>query len=169
MDLKEQLLAEMSRRNVDYIAHYIGSDPTLFEELMQLVFNGKPPLSLRAAWAVSVVTDKYPELLKPYLKKIVDRFETLEHSGVRRLLLRYFASITIPETLQGKLYDFCYQCLVSRSEPPAVKVHAMQILFNIAQAEPDLKKELKLVIEELSNHESAAIKSRSRQILQRLS
>jgi hypothetical protein len=168
MNLSEQLLAEMSRRNVDYIARYIGNDPRLFRDLITLIFSGNPPLPLRASWVATTITDKYPELLKPYLKKIVTNLEKFNHSGIRRNLLRYLAEIEIPVAWEGNLYDICYNYLLSRTEPPAVKVYSMQILFNIAQKEPDLKKELRLVIEELINHESAAIKSRSRQLIAKL-
>jgi hypothetical protein len=168
MDITEQLLVEISLRNKNYIAHYVGNDPVLFKELISLVFTGKPPLPMRASWVISGVTDKYPELLKPYLKKIVDNIEKFDHPGTRRNLLRYIAMIQVPESLQGKLFDICYQLLKSRYEPPAVKVHSMQILYNIAKKEPDLKREIRLLIEELTNHESAAIKSRSRQLMSKL-
>ena len=165
MDLSEQLLLEMSRRNVDYIAHYIGKDEQLFKNLVTLVFSGKPPLPMRASWVITVVTDKYPYLLKPYLKKIISQLEKFDHPGIKRNLLRYMSENEIPSSAKGKLYYICYQWLLSLNEPPAVKVYCMQILFNIADKEPDLKRELQLVLENFINHESAAIKSRSRQLI----
>lgn len=168
MDLSEQLLVDMSLRNVDYIAHHIGNDPLLFKDLAMLIFTGIDPIPLRASWVATKVTDKYPELFKPYLNKIVSHLEKFDHPGIRRNLLRYVAEIEIPDSLEGKLYDICHNYLISRTEPPGVKVHCMQILFNIAQKEPDLKNELRLILEELVNHESAAIKSRSKHLISRL-
>lgn len=168
MDIAEQLSAELSRRNTDYIANYIGNDPELFKQLMNLVFEGKTPLPLRAAWVVSAVTDKYPKLFNPYLKQVIDRIKTFEHPGIRRNLLRYLSGIELPEEYQGKLFDVCYQYLLSRHEPSAIKVHAMQILANTANYQPDLKHELKLIFEELITHESAAIRSRSKQLIKKL-
>jgi hypothetical protein len=168
MNISEQLLAEISRRNTDYIKHYIGNDPKLFKELLDIMFDSPPPLPHRASWVVTAITDKYPELLKPHLKKIIAHIEQFGHSGIRRNLLRSIAVFDIPKPLQGKLFDMCHRWLHSRFEPPAVKVHCMQILYNISNSEPDLKKELKLIFEELTDHESAAIKSRSKQLLQKL-
>jgi len=168
MNLSDQLMAEMSRRNVDYIAHCIGNNPKLFGNLVSHIFSGKSPLPLRASWVATAIADKYPDLLKPYLKKVIRHLDSFDHSGIRRNLLRYIAETEIPSSLEGKLYDICFKFLISRTEPPAVKVHSMQILFNITQKEPDLKKELRLVLEELINHDSAAIKSRSRQLLAKL-
>ena len=168
MDFSDQLMAEMSRRNADYIAHLIGNDPKLFKDLLELVFSGKAPLPLRASWVITIITEKHPELLKPYIKKIISRIEKFEHPGIRRNLLRYLSENEVPSSILGKLYDICYQLLLSRTEPVAVKVYSMQILFNIAEKEPDFKNELRLIIEELTDHESAAIKSRSRQLMAKL-
>ena len=168
MNISDQLKAEISRKNTDYIAQYVGNNPELFNQLIDILFNGSSPLPHRASWVVTTISDRYPELVRPYLKKMVSHIEKFDHSGIRRNLLRYIAEENIPKALQGKLYDVCYGWLHSRSEPPAVKVHCMQILFNISEQEPDLRKELKLIIEELTEHESAAIKSRSRQLMRKL-
>lgn len=168
MNLAEQLKLEISRRNTDYAASYIGSDPERFKELIELVFTGEPPLPQRAAWVVTAVCDKYPEMLTPYLNKVISKIEKFEHPGTRRSLLRYLAEIEIPEHQQGKLFDVCYKWLLSKNEPPAVKVHSMQILVNIARTQPELLREVKLIIEELTDDESAAIRARSRNILAKI-
>ena len=167
-NIQEQLLVEISRNNTNYIAKIIGNDASLFDKLVNLVFKGSSPIPLRAAWVVSTVTDVYPELLTPYVEKIINTLEMFDHTGICRNLLRQLAECKIPDDLQGKLYDICYTWLLSRHQPPAVKVHCMQILFNIAQLEPDLKPELKLILEELTGHDSAAIKSRSRQLMMKM-
>jgi hypothetical protein len=166
MDIKEQLLVEISKINTNYIASYIKNDPKLFKELMTYVFEGERPLPLRAAWVASVITDEYPEMLTPYLDKLFAELKNFSHSGVRRMFLRYLATITIPEQYQGLLFDDCYTWLLSKDEPPAVKVHSMQILLNISRNEPDLLRELKLVLEELTNHDSAGIQSRAKYLVE---
>jgi hypothetical protein len=168
MNISERLLAELSRKNTDYIAHYIGSDQQKFEELMELLFNGTPPIPQRAAWVVSTIADKYPQLCIPYLQRIIVRLEDFEHTGIHRCLLRFLAETDIPEPLQGQLYDICYKWLVNKHTPIAVKVHCMQILYNIAENEPDLQHELRLIVEELTHHESPAILSRSRYLMGKL-
>lgn len=168
MDIKEQLLVELSRVNANYIANYVGTDPDKFRELIQFVFENKPLLPERASWVVTNITDTHPEMLKPYLKQIISKIQTFKHHGTRRNMLRSLANANIPEVFHGKLFDNCYQWLLSKDELPAVKVHSMQILYNIARKEPDLLRELQLVIEELTDHESAAIRARSIMLLEKL-
>jgi hypothetical protein len=167
-DLIEQLSGELSRRNIDYIAHWVGNDTEKFRQLTEILFNEKPAMQMRAAWAISAVCDKFPGLFNPYTHKIISNITKFNHTGTRRLLLRHLATIEIPERHQGKLYDNCFNWLLSKDEPPAVKVHCMQILVNIAAKLPDLKREIRLVIEELTDHESPAIRSRSKELIKSL-
>jgi len=168
MNITEQLFVENSRRNTEFIAAYIGNDTGLFSELMEQVFKGYPPLPLRASWVVCVVTDRFPALLNPYLTIFIDNLMSFEHTGIHRNVIRQLAKSDIPETHLGILFDHCYTWLLARNEPPAVKVHCMQVLFNIAKKEPDLQQELRLIFEELTTHESAAIRSRSSHLLTKL-
>jgi hypothetical protein len=168
MDIKEQLLVEISRINSDYIAAYINRDPKLFKELMDLVFESKHPIPMRASWVASIISDAYPDLLLPYVPKIISQLKNFDHTGVRRNFLRYLATIDIPESIAGGLFDDCYNWLLSRDAPPAVKVHSMQIIYNISRNEPDLLKELSLILDELKHHESAAIRSRSNEIRKKI-
>ncbi len=76
-------------------------------------------------------------------------------------------NITIPEALQGTLANLCFEFLAG-SETVAVKVYAMSILANLTQVEPDLKNELKLLIEEQLPYATPAFLSRSHKVLQLL-
>ena len=67
------------------------------------------------------------------------------------------------------LFNFCFEVFTNSTEPVAVRVHAMQILFNIAQKEPDFTGELINLIEnEIELHGSAGIASRGRKLLLKL-
>ena len=68
----------------------------------------------------------------------------------------------------GQLVDLCFERMLSGTVPVAIKVHCMEILFNIVKAEPDLKGELRLAIESRMNQETAGFRSRGRKILKQL-
>jgi len=74
-----------------------------------------------------------------------------------------------PEKDLAVLLDFCIQEFTNGSEPVAVRVHAMQILFNISQKEPDFAGELiGLIEQEIEFHGSAGISSRGLKLLKKL-
>ncbi len=77
-------------------------------------------------------------------------------------------NIEIPNKLQGLAATVCFQLLASQQEPVAVKVFSMTVLANITKVEPDLKDELRVLINEQMELESAAFKSRGNRILKML-
>ena len=81
-----------------------------------------------------------------------------------RLLCRY----DIPEDDQGLLVDLCFSYMVSELYPVAVKVHAMQIIYNHTLIYPELKDELITVIEDQVENNTVGFKSRGRRIIRQL-
>lgn len=169
MNIEQQLMAELSRRNTDRIAAEIGDDAEKFEELMRFVFSRSAKLSMRAAWVMSSITDRHPAMLAPYLTELVDRMDEFEHPGTRRNIMRYFSEQKeIPEALQGTLYDMCWKWMISVQTPIAIRAYSMRILYQISLAFPELQHELLLVLSELNEAEMPAIKSVARQIRKKL-
>lgn len=80
------------------------------------------------------------------------------------MLCRY----EIPEEQQGVLIDLCFKYMVSELYPVAVKVHAMQIIYNHVLLYPELKEELVTVIEDQMANNSVGFKSRGQRILRQL-
>lgn len=167
MDIKAALLQEHSKTQAQRIAAYIGSDPERFNELMDLFLKGEYRVTQRAAWVLFFCTANYPELTQPYLSPLVSNLEQHVPDAVKRNTLRHLQHISIPANLQGQLATVCFNILTG-SEPVAIKVFAMTVLANLAQSEPDLGQELKIIIQDQLPHASAAFKARSRIILQQL-
>jgi len=75
----------------------------------------------------------------------------------------------LPLAQLGFLTDFCIGVFTSAKVPVAVRVHAMQVLYNITEIQPELKTEILLIIEhEMENHFSAGILSRGNKIANKL-
>jgi hypothetical protein len=164
--LTEMILAGNSRFNTDLVAAHIGSDEVLFGELIYLMHNGQPPIAQRAAWIMTAVTDKYPWLIQPYINGIVERMHSCCHPGIVRSVLRQFCQLDFSEEIAGEIFEMSYKLLNDTKQPVAIRVYAMQILFNISEKEPDLKNELKLVLENLLDDiASAGIASRAGKLL----
>ncbi len=168
MNLKEQLLKEHSRNNTDYITRFIRNSPAKFKQIIEIIYNAEPPLPQRAAWLLAIVNALHPELLTPYLAKFINTIKEFEVDAVRRNMMVVLASQTIPEDLQAKLIDTCFELIDLPQEKVVVKVHAMQAIANIAKIHPELTGELNLVIEEQLPHSSAAFKARARMIMKEL-
>ena len=168
MDLKAIVLEEHSKVQTMRIVHYIGNDPNRFEELMELYFDENNRISQRASWPVGYCAVAHPELIYPYLKKMVAQLELPVHNAIKRNTIRILAEVDLPEDLLGEVADLCFRFLDDPKEAIATRVFSMSVCFNITKREPELANELKIILEDHFPHGSAGFKARAKRILKEL-
>jgi hypothetical protein len=168
MNIREALKEEHSRRQTMKIVKYIGKDAKKFKELMNLFFNDEYRIVQRSAWAVNCCASAHPELIRPYIGKMIDYLQKPVHDAVRRNTVRILQFIDIPKNLTGKAATVCFDLLQSKNEPVAVKVFSMTVLGNLCKTEPGLRNELRLIIEAQLPYSTAGFLSRAKKILKEL-
>ena len=90
MNIRDEILKEHSRKQSEKVANYIGSDRKRFDELMSLFLGNTYRVTQRAAWIVSICAERNPELIQPFLSKMVKMLEGKVHDAVKRNSLRIF-------------------------------------------------------------------------------
>ncbi|MFY0626630.1 MAG: hypothetical protein JXR07_10055 [Reichenbachiella sp.] len=168
MNLKTELAKPRSTNQVRKIAAFIGSDPDLFHELMEVFFGTEHRQTQLAAHIMSHCFDNFKELIEPYIPQLIENLTANPEVSIKRNTVRILQDQDIPEEYQGQLYDSCFQYLVSSNEPIAVKAFSMTIAANMASIYPELKNELKPVIEEQILYGSPGLKSRGKKTLKHL-
>ncbi len=162
-------MAEHSKAMAESIAIDVDGDEEKFARLMDVYLCDEDSLlTQRAAWPVRKVFDQTPHLLLPYLSRMIEMLDEDHHMAVRRNNLSILAAINLPEPFWDNLYVTCFQILENPQIPIAIRVHAMQVLANIAQNIPDLIPELRLVIESHLTVGSPGFKSSAKKILAHL-
>ena len=158
-----------SWENLALLVRYIADYPEHLDVIMTKALDDSQPENWRAVWMVDKINDKYPELVISHLPAMTSFLLTTQNSSKKRHILKLLSLHQIPEENMALLLNFCIAEFTNATEPVAVRVHAMQILFNIAQKEPDFSGELKELIEhEIEHHGSAGIASRGRKLLKKL-
>ena len=168
MNIEQELLQEHSKAQALRIAGFIDGDPEKFAELMGFYLNSGYRTTQRAAMAVSICTDRHPELIYPYLDKLITNLKKPAHDAIKRNTVRILQNIEIPERLWGEVWDLCYDFLTDGRQPVAVRAFSMTVLFNLVKKLPGLKNELKIAIEDQMPYGSAGIISRGGKILMKL-
>lgn len=161
----------MSMPEAEWIAASAIENPAIFLKLYEYSFSSDNHLSFRASWTLSKVCDKYPEMIYPYLPKIVDSLGKIDNESTLRSFLRIL-SLCDPEKVnsrqQGLLADFCFNRLNSGFSAIAVKAYSMEILYKLTLRYPELANELSTSIRLLMEDGSAGIKARGQMILRKL-
>ena len=167
MQFKELFANETSRANTDYVKDIIYQKPELYQELFELVLENEEPYSRRAIWVFDSCDEEIPGVAIPFLPRLIDNLEKFEHDGLKRHSLRILSRHVIPEKQTVVVLNFCFKML-TLFEAAAIKVHAMQILYEISQKEPDLKPELISAIEMAIQEGTAGVKNRGDKMLKKL-
>ncbi len=147
MDFEAILSTFPGKDAAELIAKEIAREPKHMSKLWEFAI-GTHDKAWRATWLMDKVYDVAPELIRPYIPIMIELIPSLKCESKQRQLLKLISCEPIPKNVSGEFINCCFDYLISSSTAVAVKVHAMQILFNFAQQEPDLKNELALVIEE---------------------
>jgi hypothetical protein len=169
MDILQSLKKEHSKKQTDRIVNYIGADKAKFGVLIGLFFKGEYRITQRAAWPLSNCVRNHPELIGPYFKSLLDNLQRKDiHVAVVRNTVRLLQDVTIPKKHQGRVMSICFDFIQSPGTPIAVKAFSLTILSNLATDYPDIRSELKLIIEEQWEYSTAAFRSRAKKILSKL-
>jgi hypothetical protein len=168
MDIKAQLLSELSRANIDYTVHVLGNEPAYFKNLVDFIFNEPDPLPMRASWVIEGITVEYPGLILPYLGMLIRNLRRYSHPGTRRNLLKIFSRMDIPEKYHGILLDVCFDWLADEDINVAEKVFSMQIIANHLVIYPELTNEFLEVLNDQLPKNSPGFASRARLIKKEL-
>src|SRR5262252_9960169 len=166
MDIRQALMAIRSKRQATAIVEFIGDDVRRFAELMKFLFAGERRLTQCAAGVMGYCVERRPELIRPYLPKLLDCLERDDmHNAVKRNIARLLQYVEIPRRLAGKVYSHCVDLVDDADEPVAVRAFALTVAARIAKSEPDLMNELRLVVRKHLPHTTAAFQKRAREVL----
>jgi len=168
MDFKSLLANIPSGIEKELIIREVGNSERQFSSLLNLALNDKDPVGWRAAWILDGAAEVKPGLVPKHIPQIVHKLPSIKSSGTIRSLLRMLCRYNIPEEEQGLLIDLCFKYMVSELYPVAVKVHAMQIIYNHCLLYPELKDELRTVIEDQVSNNSVGFMARGRRIIRQL-
>jgi hypothetical protein len=151
------------------IAEYATSTNETFQELIHCFMSDDPRLAQRAAWSVSWGARKNPDMIQPYVGVLVNQLgRTDVHNAVIRNSLRILEEIEIPEIYHGQVLNTCFDFISKRETAIAIKAFSLTILFNLTRLYPEIKNELKMIVRENIEFETAAFRSRGKKILAKL-
>ncbi len=169
MDLRETILAEHSKKQADKIVKWIGGDQQRFNQLFHLFIHDEYRVVQRAAWPLSFAAIQHPKLIAPHLGKLLKNlFKKGLHDAVKRNSVRLLQYIDIPEKYHGDAMNICFGYIADPQEKAAIKAFSLTVLERLAITYPEIKQELKTIIEDRWDYETAAFRSRAKKILKNL-
>ncbi|MGV3603443.1 MAG: hypothetical protein ACO1N1_19650 [Dyadobacter fermentans] len=171
MNIRNELLADVyqSKQKATQVAMYACTSEEAFRQLMHCFESDEYRLAQRAAYALSIATEERPELIRPYIGVLVSQLKrTGIHDAVVRNSARILQETDIPDEFHGELMNAAFEIIANRQIAIAIRTFCLTILFNLSKIYPEIRKELRVFLEESVEYEQAAFQSRARKILKRI-
>ena len=169
MDLRKTILTEHSKANCNRITQWVGQSQARFDDLFQLFMDDIELIRQRAAWPLSYAVIAHPVLIHKHFGKLLKNLDKPKlHTSVKRNTVRLLEQIDIPKKYQGRVMNACFRFITDSAEAAAVKAFSLTTLQNLSRHYPEIIQELKLIIEVRWDQESAAFRSRAKNILKEL-
>lgn len=158
-----------SWKNLPILVQYIVDHPEYLDVVMSKAMDDSQPEYWRAMWLVDQIHERHPELIQAYLPALIRFLFVTKNTSKKRHLLKIISLFDVANENLAPLLIFCSEVFTNPDEPVAVRVNAMQILYNIAQKEPGFSGELiDMIAFELEFHSSAGIASRGQKLMSKL-
>ena len=150
MNYSVQLLKAHSRANADLVLGHVLKEETRVAALMEAFLEGEYRVVQRSAMVVGDLGRLKPDWLNPWHQRMIAAADPASHPSVSRNVMRYFSELplfAINEKDRGPLLDLAFRLTEDQAEAVAIRVFAMTVVFNFCTLHPELKDELRGIIE----------------------
>ncbi|HBS87890.1 MAG: hypothetical protein A2W91_10760 [Bacteroidetes bacterium GWF2_38_335] len=162
MDLEKQLLADLSKGNVQFVSNVILNDLNLLDKLWNIITSSPAPLPMRAAWTMQQIIEEFPELLNKYYSRLVPQIEKCPDDSTRKVLMKMIILTELKEKHINKLYDICYRYFLDAKRSLAVRAYSLEILYKISLKYPELSNEVLLLLDLITEEDAPALQAKQR-------
>jgi len=166
--LRSKILEVKRQSQASAIAQSIVNHQYEMSELMDCFFSDNWVLCQKTSWPITMVADRAPDMLIPYLPKMIKNLDRPHHDAVVRNTIRTWQVMNIPEDFEGEIYDRCFEYFADPQYAVAIRVFSMTVCGNIAMRHPSLAAEIIPIIEDNWDHSTAAWRGRGKKELKRL-
>ena len=166
MNYRKELEKGQSKTLTTAIVNEVANSQQKMDELMQCFVEGPIRITQYAAWPMSDIAKKHPQMLLKYYPVFINLLNQKDKpDAINRNILRALQFVVVPEEYEGEILDVSFKLLNAAKEPVAVKAFSMNVIYNLTKKYPDIIPELKASIEALLPNGSSGIKSRGNKIL----
>ncbi len=170
-ELQSMVSNMMGIREAEWIAESAIANGEILGKLLDYSFSADKKLAFRASWTLSKVYDKIPEVVVPYLNRLIESLDSIDNESVQRSFLRILSLSDlnpVSSRNQGILADHCFRMLKSGFSAIAIKAYSMEIIYRLTQIYPELANELSATVNMLDGEVPAGVLARARIILKKL-
>jgi hypothetical protein len=173
---KELFLKKISTALSKKQALALSEEPALsVADLINLTLMANHELAFRAAWVLELVAIGEVERFKEHIPQFSEAYIRQKNKSCQRHFTKIFMYLAdgkrdLPDNINlDQLIEITFEWLIDPKTPVAVQCNCMDILFNFKHRSDWLEEELAHQVRFLLKDGSAALQSRGKKLLRKLS
>ncbi|EAZ96361.1 hypothetical protein FBBAL38_03040 [Flavobacteria bacterium BAL38] len=159
------------------LSNYIIRNENLLNDFIEIAFDIKHELHIKAFWSLELVCEKKLKLFIPYIDDFCETFPTLKDDSAIRpatKICMFLAKsnhrkngISLTQEQEHNLIEALIDRLI-QDEKVAAKVYSMKALFVLGKKYDWVHEELKTIIEQDYSNHTAAYQAATRNLLKKI-
>ena len=142
MQTPEEILWKSSKKCCLEAVELANISSEFFNNLLKLSMSNREPFAHRAGWTMVYLAQKYPNRVRPVLRKVASNLDNIEHYSQVASFLRLFDILIFNLEEFGELLDFCLHTIRMPQKREYVKVIALNIILKFGKTYPELIPEI---------------------------
>ncbi|MDH4472619.1 MAG: hypothetical protein QE487_08405 [Fluviicola sp.] len=171
MNLSDQLRLSFkeddSDANLRKWARFISENNVEIEDLIGLLDEDRFT-AMRFLWIMGGLVEIDPEKVAPIVPYFFEKRHTITVPNYDRSLAKFCWLAGIPEEIEGEVTDALFQWILNPKVSTSTKSFAVLALYKQTQKYPDLKLELRMVIEDQLGKNGSSFEKRAGKMLLKL-
>lgn len=165
-EVAQVLEQERDKHTINALVERMARDGFSLGAYFNEIDQREQPVKWYLTWTLSHYFDAYPHAPLATQELIWKALQQTDHKGMLRDYWRMLTCFDVDEEIAGAVYDKALLTCASPVHAVAVRVHAMQVAFNIAKAYPELLEEVLQVLLQLPEEDEKGIISRKNKLIQ---
>ncbi len=151
----------------DEVVEDILKNPTLYKEVFEGMIHDDPRVRMRSADALEKVSQKHPEYLQPFKKRLINEIAKQEQQEIRWHVAQMFSYLELDKKERDKVIQILFT-YIDTSKSNIVKVFSMQTLTDFAQKDNKIKPMILKELKKVMKSGSPAVVNRGKKLVDSL-
>ncbi len=162
--LGASLLADRNDANLKQWAAFIVQNDIALIDIIALI-HAEHPIAMRFSWLLGGLCERDPQRVFPVVTYLFTTRDTITIQHFERSLAKMFYLAGIPPEIEGEAVDALFQWLLDPKAIISTRNFAMAALDKLCLKYPELRHELKVVLEELVLPPGGSLEKKARKLL----
>ena len=164
--LHNSLLQDKSDANLRQWGAQIVQQNLALVDLITLI-HAEKKVATRFSWMLGGIVERDPERVRPVIPYLFRQRKAILIHNFERSLAKFFALAGIPEEIEGEAVEALFQWLMDPKVLLSTRIFAMAALDRYCVQQPELRHELRLVLERIVLENGGSLEKKARTILSR--